>query len=91
MPIPRDDVVAHLRAVGCTVEGTDVLRVRPPTWRPDLLQPADLVEEVVRLAGYDNLPSVLPAPSGRPRPAPPSSGCTARWRARSRRPDWPRR
>jgi phenylalanyl-tRNA synthetase beta chain len=62
MPIPPEDVAAHLVAVGCTVEGTDVLRVRPPTWRPDLLQPADLVEEVVRLAGYDNLPSVLPAP-----------------------------
>ena len=62
MPIPPADVVAHLRAVGCSVEGTDVLRVQPPTWRPDLLQPADLIEEVVRLAGYDNLPSVLPAP-----------------------------
>jgi phenylalanyl-tRNA synthetase beta chain len=62
MPISPADVAAHLVAVGCTVEGTDVLRVRPPTWRPDLLQPADLVEEVVRLAGYANLPSVLPAP-----------------------------
>ena len=62
MPIPPEAVAAHLMAVGCTVEGADVLRVQPPTWRPDLLQPADLIEEVVRLAGYDNLPSVLPAP-----------------------------
>jgi phenylalanyl-tRNA synthetase beta chain len=65
LPIPRADVVAHLEAVGCTVEGGDVLQVQPPPWRPDLLIPADLIEEVVRLAGYDRLPSVLPAsPAG---------------------------
>ena len=35
-------------------------------WRPDLTDPADLIEEVVRLAGYDDVPSVLPtAPPGR--------------------------
>ncbi|MGI8679800.1 MAG: phenylalanine--tRNA ligase subunit beta [Jatrophihabitans sp.] len=67
MSIPREDVVAHLEAVGCTVEGdSDDLQVRPPSWRPDLLAQADLIEEVVRLAGYDRLPSVLPkAPAGR--------------------------
>ena len=43
-----------------------VLRVVPPSWRPDLTDPADLVEEVVRLEGYDKIPSVLPtAPPGR--------------------------
>jgi phenylalanyl-tRNA synthetase beta chain len=65
MPIDRHTVVATLEAVGCTVEGaedSDVLTVRPPTWRPDLLHPADLVEEVVRLVGYDAIPSVLPQP-----------------------------
>lgn len=66
MSIPRDDVVANLRAVGCVVDGGEVLQVQPPSWRPDLLAQADLVEEVVRLAGYDRLPSVLPAaPAGR--------------------------
>ena len=65
MSIPADDVRAHLVAVGCSVDGDDVLRVQPPSWRPDLLIPADLVEEVVRLAGYDRLPSALPvAPAG---------------------------
>ena len=38
----------------------------PPSWRPDLLQPADLVEEVLRLEGLEIIPSVLPlAPPGR--------------------------
>ena len=42
-----------------TVEGTSLV-VTPPSWRPDLTDPADLVEEVVRLEGYENLPSTLP-------------------------------
>jgi phenylalanyl-tRNA synthetase beta chain len=62
MPIPREEVVTFLEAVGCVVEGADVLHVQAPTWRSDLRDPADLVEEVVRLVGYDKLPSVLPAP-----------------------------
>lgn len=38
----------------------------PPSWRPDIRQPADLVEEVMRLEGLDVIPSVLPtAPAGR--------------------------
>ncbi|MGV8976418.1 MAG: phenylalanine--tRNA ligase subunit beta [Cellulomonas sp.] len=40
--------------------------VVPPTWRPDLTTPVDLVEEIARLRGYDAIPSVLPtAPAGR--------------------------
>ena len=40
--------------------------VLPPTWRPDLTAPVDLVEEIARLRGYDAIPSVLPtAPAGR--------------------------
>ena len=62
MPIPADEAIRHLQTVGCRVEGSTQLTVHPPTWRPDLLQPADLVEEVIRLAGYDKLPSVLPMP-----------------------------
>ena len=58
-----DDVTGALAQVGCAVapEGADdVLEVTPPTWRPDLLQAADLVEEVARLHGYDAIGSVLP-------------------------------
>ena len=54
---------ADVVAVGADGER---LTVTPPSWRPDLLQPADLVEEVLRLEGLDVIPSVLPhAPAGR--------------------------
>lgn len=43
-----------------------VVTAVPPSWRPDLRQPADLVEEVLRLEGLEQIPSVLPlAPAGR--------------------------
>ena len=57
----------RLSQIGATVvEEGDTLTVTPPSWRPDLLQPADLVEEVLRLEGLEVIPSVLPsAPAGR--------------------------
>ena len=67
MDIASHTTVAHLEAVGCTVEaGTDTLTAELPSWRPDLADPFDLVEEVARVVGYEHVPSVLPpAPSGR--------------------------
>jgi len=57
----------RLTQIGAVVaENDDILMVTPPSWRPDLLQPADLVEEVMRLEGLEVIPSVLPsAPAGR--------------------------
>ena len=72
---PPGAVTHRLRQVGCeldlllTEEGAGVVRAVPPSWRPDLTQQADLVEEVLRLEGYDAIPSVLPA-------APPGRGLT---------------
>jgi phenylalanyl-tRNA synthetase beta chain len=67
VPYTAAQVVEFLGAVGCTVDASgNPLAVTPPLWRPDLTDPADLIEEVVRLAGYDDIPSVLPtAPPGR--------------------------
>jgi len=43
----------------------DLVTATPPSWRPDLREPADLVEEVLRLEGLEIIPSVLPqAPAG---------------------------
>jgi phenylalanyl-tRNA synthetase beta chain len=63
----RGVAAMRLGQIGCRVEvvtaddGTTLLSATPPTWRPDLRQPADLVEEVLRLQGYDTIPSSLPA------------------------------
>lgn len=70
MVIEREAAMTRLREVGCTVDGGEVFQVSPPTWRPDLTDPADLIEEIVRLEGYDHIPSVLPTP-------PPGRGLTA--------------
>lgn len=44
----------------------DALEVTAPSWRTDLVDPNDVVEEIVRLSGYDQVPSRLPvAPAGR--------------------------
>ncbi|WP_370948610.1 phenylalanine--tRNA ligase subunit beta [Amycolatopsis sp. cg5] len=68
----RGVTVRRLGQIGCKVElnasddGTALVTAAPPSWRGDLVQPADLVEEVLRLEGYDSIPSVLPAaPAGR--------------------------
>lgn len=68
----RGAATRRLQQVGCSIEvgvsesGHAQLVVTPPSWRPDLVQPADLVEEVLRLEGLDKIPSVLPtAPAGR--------------------------
>ncbi|MET9082329.1 phenylalanine--tRNA ligase subunit beta [Streptomyces sp. NPDC004237] len=58
----RETVVRRLQEVGCDVYGQDELIVTVPSWRPDLLEQNDLAEEVIRLEGYENLPSTLPRP-----------------------------
>jgi phenylalanyl-tRNA synthetase beta chain len=63
---PEGTTVRRLEQVGCTVTGDGVLSVEPPSWRPDLRVPADLVEEVLRLEGLEAIPAVPPsAPAGR--------------------------
>ena len=66
---PDGAAVRRLTQIGARVRmepDSPVITVTPPSWRPDLVQPADLVEEVLRLEGLDAIPSVLPAaPAGR--------------------------
>ncbi len=68
LTITPDVVRINLETVGCTVANgsASAWLVTPPTWRPDLTDPADLDEEVIRLVGYDTIPAELPAaPAGR--------------------------
>jgi phenylalanyl-tRNA synthetase beta chain len=53
------EIASYLRLVGCDVDESS-FEVDPPAWRSDLLQPADFVEEVARMVGYDKIPSILP-------------------------------
>ncbi|MGV9672363.1 MULTISPECIES: phenylalanine--tRNA ligase subunit beta [unclassified Gordonia (in: high G+C Gram-positive bacteria)] len=60
IPYPVGTTEARLTEVGCVVTGTDRLSVTPPSWRPDLRQRADLVEEVLRLQGLEDIPAIPP-------------------------------
>ncbi|MBI3994217.1 MAG: phenylalanine--tRNA ligase subunit beta [Candidatus Lambdaproteobacteria bacterium] len=59
VPIPRTDVVRILEALEFRVEGEDPLRVTPPLHRLDIGIPADLVEEIGRIYGYDRMAPTL--------------------------------
>lgn len=66
-PLSLAEAAEALERLGCTVAaGSDSLRVQPPTWRHDLAIPDDLAEEVLRLRGYERIPSVLPPLEGPP-------------------------
>jgi len=65
--VPSNTVVSILRAAGVEVdEHDDVLTLTPPSWRVDLRDAYDYVEEIGQKAGLEHVPSVLPqAPAGR--------------------------
>jgi phenylalanyl-tRNA synthetase beta chain len=71
------DAVPAAFAVGAKDSAAELVTVTPPSWRPDLRDPNDFAEEVIRLFGFDNVPSVLP-------PAPGGQGLTVSQRRRRR-------
>src|SRR5690606_21791338 len=59
LDLPAETMRGTLEALGFLVAGTgDVVEVMPPSWRADIEGKADLVEEVMRIAGLDNVPAV---------------------------------
>ena len=63
--VPERQVGRLLTRFGLAVEGNDPLQVTVPTYRRDLERPADLVEEIARLYGFDGFPETLPTgPAG---------------------------
>lgn len=60
--IPLPEARRRLKSLGAQIEadGRNRLVVVPPSFRPDLNEPADLVEEVARLAGLSEIPASLP-------------------------------
>lgn len=73
LTLPTETIVTIMQNLGCTVT-TDsqqhTLMVTPPSFRPDITIPQDVIEEVARIYGYHNLPSALmhtAIPTVRPR------------------------
>lgn len=66
MTVTRNEVIDSLSALGFGVADAvpggaeETLRVTVPTWRGDVEESADLVEEVARIVGYDRIPSTIP-------------------------------
>jgi phenylalanyl-tRNA synthetase beta chain len=54
----REQIISILEDLGFVVEDHGTLHVTPPSWRHDVDGPADLVEEVVRIYGLSDVPSV---------------------------------
>jgi len=62
LDVPAGKMAEILTRLGFTVNGTaPTLKVKAPSWRPDVTMKADLVEEVMRMIGVDNVP-VTPLP-----------------------------
>jgi len=63
--IPQVEINRILMVLGFGVENTDgTLKVSVPSWRGDIVGPACLVEEVVRIYGYDRIEPVPVTPDG---------------------------
>ncbi len=68
--LAEKEIRSTLEALGCKIEGKGArVKVTTPSWRPDMHGAADLVEEVVRIAGLDRVPSApMPRMAGVARP-----------------------
>jgi phenylalanyl-tRNA synthetase beta chain len=63
--IPVDECVRILTSLGLPVMGKvtgESAKFRPPSWRRDLTREIDLIEEIIRIHGYDNIPEDRPIP-----------------------------
>ena len=68
--VSAGDTAGILTKLGFTVSGSGPWTASVPSWRPDIVGEADLVEEVTRVAGFDRIPTMsLPRLSTTSKPA----------------------
>ncbi len=62
IPVPRTEAVSRLKALGVVVSPAtrSTVTAVPPSYRSDLTREIDLIEEIARLGGYQNVPTTLP-------------------------------
>ena len=59
--ITSAEIKKILLSLGCSLKiSGKKIKVFPPTWRPDIKQDIDLVEELTRIKGYDKVPLINP-------------------------------
>jgi len=63
LKIPKAKVLKILNSLGIKSKiNKDVITANIPGFRGDLERDVDLIEEIIRIYGYDKIPSVLPLP-----------------------------
>ena len=61
-PVSADESHRILESLGCRITDEDDAQIvaEAPSWRPDLRREVDLIEEVARVRGYDEIPTAVP-------------------------------
>ncbi len=61
-PITKVEIKKILSSLGCKLKvGKKSIKILAPSWRPDLKEDIDLIEELVRIKGYKKIPLINPA------------------------------
>tara|TARA_Y100000590_G_scaffold333035_1_gene378746 strand:- start:7368 stop:9770 length:2403 start_codon:yes stop_codon:yes gene_type:complete len=59
--ISSREIKKILTSLGCSIKiSGKKIKILPPTWRPDLKEDIDLIEELARIKGYDRVPLINP-------------------------------
>jgi phenylalanyl-tRNA synthetase beta chain len=60
--LSREQMVTLLQRLGFKIglQSEDLIEVSVPTWRRDIEREIDVIEEIARIHGYDNIPTTLP-------------------------------
>ena len=59
--LKSSEIKKILSSLGCSIKTSKkTLKVTPPSWRPDIKEKEDLIEELTRIKGYDKVPLISP-------------------------------